>query len=78
MIANRRVSAAAVARAAGVSPATVSYAFNGRLGVSEEVRLRILELAEAMGHTPPARISQKIRQKTRVLGLVVTDIANPV
>ena len=77
MIANRRVSAAAVARAAGVSPATVSYAFNGRLGVSEEVRLRILQLAESMGHTPPARISQKIRQKTRVLGLVVTDIANP-
>ena len=77
MSGQRKVSAAAVARAAGVSPATVSYALNGRPGVSPETRVRILQTAERLGHTPPLRVSQMLKQQTRVLGLVVTDIANP-
>ncbi|MHB1164109.1 MAG: LacI family DNA-binding transcriptional regulator [Candidatus Nanopelagicales bacterium] len=77
MSTSRSVSAADVARAAGVSTATVSYALNGRPGVSPRTRARILELAATMGHAPTSRISQLQSQKTRVLGLIITDIANP-
>jgi DNA-binding LacI/PurR family transcriptional regulator len=41
-----------VARAAGVSKGTVSFALNGRPGVAEETRLRILDAAQALGWTP--------------------------
>ncbi|WP_433383776.1 LacI family DNA-binding transcriptional regulator [Actinoplanes sp. CA-142083] len=41
-----------VARAAGVSKGTVSFALNGRPGVAAETRQRILDAAEALGWTP--------------------------
>ena len=71
-----RVSAADVARTAGVSPATVSYVFNGRPGVSEEMRERILAIAKEMGY-PLDRHRSLDREHTRVLGLILTDISNP-
>ena len=72
-----RVSAADVARAVGVSPATVSYVMNGRSGVSEETRERVLEVAEELGHTSSARANRLRSHQSRVIGLVLTDIANP-
>ncbi|CKI53227.1 LacI family transcriptional regulator [Mycolicibacterium smegmatis] len=72
-----RVSAADVARAVGVSPATVSYVMNGRAGVSEQTRARILEVAEALGHISSARADRLRSHQTRVIGLILTDIANP-
>ena len=72
-----RVSAADVARAAGVSPATVSYVMNGRPGVSTEMRERILRIAQELGHTASSRADRLRSQRTRVIGLVLTDIANP-
>jgi DNA-binding LacI/PurR family transcriptional regulator len=41
-----------VARAAGVSKGTVSFALNGRPGVAEQTRQRILRAAEELGWTP--------------------------
>ncbi|MGV9801756.1 LacI family DNA-binding transcriptional regulator [Mycobacterium sp. NPDC003449] len=72
-----RVSAADVARAVGVSPATVSYVMNGRRGVSEQTRAKILEVAEQLGHISSARADGLRAHQTRVIGLVLTDIANP-
>lgn len=72
-----RISAADVARRVGVSPATVSYVMNGRPGVSQEMRERILAVAEEIGHTSSGRAAQLRSQQTRVIGLVLTDIANP-
>lgn len=72
-----RVSAADVARAARVSPATVSYVMNGRPGVSQEMRERILTIAQELGHTSSDRARRLREQRTSVIGLVVTDIANP-
>ncbi|OZC73607.1 LacI family transcriptional regulator [Rhodococcus sp. 06-462-5] len=72
-----RVSAAQVARVVGVSPATVSYVMNGRSGVSEETRLRVLEVAEQLGHTSSARAHRLRSEQTRVIGLVLSDVANP-
>jgi DNA-binding LacI/PurR family transcriptional regulator len=44
-----------IAKAAGVSPATVSNAFSGNNRVSEATRLRVLELARKMGYQDPSR-----------------------
>ncbi len=46
-----------IAKSAGVSKGAVSYALNGRPGVSEETRKRILDIAHDLGWAPsnPAR-----------------------
>lgn len=48
----RRPTSADVARLAGVSTGAVSYALNGKGGVSAETRQRILEAAEQLGWRP--------------------------
>lgn len=48
-----------IAKAANVSPATVSNVFNGNNRVSEATRLRVLELARRMGYQDPARLALK-------------------
>ena len=47
-----RPSIRKLARAANVSPSTVSRALGGKEGVSPETRARLLEMAEAMGLAP--------------------------
>ncbi|GAA4836203.1 LacI family DNA-binding transcriptional regulator [Kitasatospora terrestris] len=53
----RQPTMADIARQAGVTRVTVSYALNGRPGVSEETRRRILDIARDIGFTvnTPAR-----------------------
>lgn len=66
-----------VARRAGVSSATVSYALSGAPGVSEERRERILAIAAEMGFRPN-RIARELRSgTTKAIGLLLADIANP-
>ena len=67
-----------VARAAGVSVATVSYVLNGGpRPVSEERRRRVLEAVAELGYRPNA-IARSLRaRRTRILGLVLPDSANP-
>ncbi|MEU2036711.1 LacI family DNA-binding transcriptional regulator [Nocardia amamiensis] len=73
----RRVSAADVAGAAGVSCAAVSYVMNGKPGVSEATRKRVLELADELGFKPNALAASLRRGHSNVIGLVLADIANP-
>jgi hypothetical protein len=47
-----RVTIRQVATYAGVSEAAVSYALNGRPGVSEKTRAKVLEAARALGWAP--------------------------
>ena len=53
----RRPTIMDIAKAAGVSKGAVSYALNGRPGVSEETRKRVLGIAHDLGWAPsnPAR-----------------------
>ncbi|HEV3468247.1 MAG TPA: LacI family DNA-binding transcriptional regulator [Pyrinomonadaceae bacterium] len=66
-----------VARAAGVSTATVSHVINNTRFVSEEVRARVLEAVELCGYYPNAHARSLASGRSRILGLVVSDISNP-
>ncbi|TFD72337.1 LacI family DNA-binding transcriptional regulator [Cryobacterium gelidum] len=60
-----------VARAAGVSKGAVSYALNGRPGVSDVTRQRIVEAAKQLGWKPSLRAKGFSSSKAYALGLVV-------
>jgi LacI family transcriptional regulator len=73
----RRVTIEDVARAAGVSRQTVSRAINNRGEISPQTRARVLGVAEEMGYRPSSIARGLATQRTRTLGLVVPDSANP-
>ena len=66
-----------VAREAGVSGASVSYALSGAPGVSEDRRRHILAVAEEMGFRPSQTARDLRSGTTRSIGLLLADIANP-
>jgi DNA-binding LacI/PurR family transcriptional regulator len=63
-----------VARAAGVSPMTVSYTYNRPERVSEESRAKVLEAATALGYSGPDPSARSLRYgATRTLGVVLGE-----
>ncbi|MCO8277772.1 LacI family transcriptional regulator [Actinoplanes sp. TRM 88003] len=60
-----------VARAAGVSKGTVSFALNGRPGVSEDTRERILTAALELGWTPSTKARALSVSRSFAVGLVL-------
>lgn len=66
-----------VAKAAGVSLGTASMALNGKEGVHEETRRRVLEVSRALGYRPNQYAKLLISKQTNTAGLIVTDISNP-
>ncbi|MGP4028848.1 LacI family DNA-binding transcriptional regulator [Actinomadura sp. 3N407] len=72
-----RASIRAVANLAGVSPSTVSRALNSPELVNAETRRRVLECAERLGYQPNRAAQSLVLGRTRNVGLIVPDIANP-
>ena len=72
------MSIAAVARAAGVSVATVSRAFNTPDAVALDTRLRVARAARAVDYRPNASARTLRTQRSRVLGVVLPTLLNPV
>lgn len=72
-----RVNSNDVARHAGVSQATVSRVLNRRENVLVETRQRVLDTICALGYRPNAIARSLVTQRTRSIGLVVSDILNP-
>ncbi len=66
----RRPTISDVAKAAGVSIAVVSYALNGRPGVSAATRERVLRVADEFGWRPSAA-ARSMRTGPRAVGLVL-------
>jgi DNA-binding LacI/PurR family transcriptional regulator len=60
-----------VARHAGVSTAAVSFALNGRPGVSDETRERILAMARELGWEPSASARSLRGRRAFAMGLVI-------
>lgn len=59
-----------VARAAGVSRSSASYALSGKRAISEEVRLRVEAAVKELGYTPNAGARALATSQTRVIGLL--------
>lgn len=72
-----RASIRAVASLAGVSPSTVSRALNSPELVNAETRQRVLDCAERLGYQPNRAAQSLVLGRTRNVGLIVPDIANP-
>ena len=71
------VTAAEVARHAGVSRSAVSRAFTPGASVSKEARLRIFEAADHLGYRVN-RLAQSLNSaRSNVIGLVGTDLQQP-
>ncbi|WP_110685033.1 LacI family DNA-binding transcriptional regulator [Salinicola aestuarinus] len=78
MTLSSRPSLIQIAEQAGVSPATVSRAFNRPELLSEATRTRILETANRLGFRPN-RVGASLRSgSTKTLGLLLPTLANPV
>ncbi|QOV37990.1 LacI family DNA-binding transcriptional regulator [Streptomyces ferrugineus] len=60
-----------VARHAGVSPSTVSYALSGKRPISEETRRRVAESIRTLGYRPHAGARTPTGRMSNVLALVV-------
>ena len=68
---HRRVTLTDVARACGVTPATVSRVLNGKteFSASEAVRTRIAECARSLGYVPDLAARNLNRRETHIIGL---------
>jgi len=63
-----------VARAAGVSVASVSRALNGRENVTEETRRRVMEAAARLRYRPNDAARSLITRRTRSIGAVLPEL----
>ncbi len=66
-----------VARAAGVSTATVSHVINKTKYVSDDTRERVLRAIEQCNYYPNAHARSLASGRSHIVGLLVSDIANP-
>lgn len=72
-----RIKASDVARAAGVSTATVSRALQPDGIVSRETRELVTRTAASLGYRPNSLARGLARQENNLIGVVVGDITNP-
>ena len=70
------VTLADIAREAGTSPSTASRALSGRGYVSEAARGRLLAVADRLGYVPNASARTLKQQRSRVVGVVLSDLDN--
>lgn len=66
-----------VARAAGVSPATVSRVLNGSAPVSEATRERVLQVVDDLGFEPNAVARSLATRASNIIATIISDIRNP-
>lgn len=65
-----------IAKQCGVSEGTVDRAINGRFGIKETTRERVLEVARRLNYSPN-RIAQSLATgKTRSIGIICFDLYN--
>jgi DNA-binding LacI/PurR family transcriptional regulator len=73
----RAVGIRDVAKMAGVSVASASFALNGQPGVADDTRRRILAAARELGYRANAQAQALRRGRTTTYGFVVRNFANP-
>jgi LacI family transcriptional regulator len=73
----RRATLKEVAKAAGVSLASASYAINGTGSVGEATREHILKVAAQLGYRPNQSAKAMKTGRTGAIGLILPDLTNP-
>jgi LacI family transcriptional regulator len=66
-----------VAKRANVSTATVSRTINGISSVDPQLARRVWKVVEELGFRPNAQARSLVSGRSRILGLVVSEITNP-
>jgi LacI family transcriptional regulator len=66
-----------VAKKAGVSISTVSRAINGVRSVNPEIARKVWRAADELGYHPNTQARALVSGRSRILGLIVSDITNP-
>jgi LacI family transcriptional regulator len=66
-----------IAKAVGVSVATVSNVLNGRPNVGRDIRAKVLKVAKERGYSPNLAAQAMRTGRTRAIGLVLPDLTNP-
>lgn len=79
-IGKARVTAAEVAKQAGVSQPTVSLVLtrNPKARVAPETRARILKIAEELGYRPNRLAQGLVHRRSFAIGIIVPGLSNPV
>ncbi|GAB6991442.1 LacI family DNA-binding transcriptional regulator [Paenibacillus pini] len=72
------VSIKDIAKKAGVSISTVSYALNGSSKVTGETSSRILEIARELNYVPNAAARTLKKKESKILGMFLTDFKGDV
>lgn len=66
-----------VAREAGVSIATVSYAINKTRPINPETAARVLKAIEKLNYRPSRAAQSLVTKSTRTISVLISDISNP-
>src|SRR4051812_7918384 len=69
--ANHSLNIGEVARRAGVSRSTISYALSGKRTISEATRRRIQDVIDELGYRPNAAARALKEGRTRTIGLII-------
>jgi LacI family transcriptional regulator len=77
MLARKRVTLKDVAKAAGVSLASASYAVNKTGSLGEDTRAHVLNIAEELGYRQNLSARATRTGRTGAIGFVVPDMTNP-
>ena len=73
----RKTTIKDIARMANVSHTTVSRALNNKSRIKNETKERILSIARGLNYQPNFIARSLVMNRTKTLGLVITNIANP-
>ncbi|MDE2856549.1 MAG: LacI family DNA-binding transcriptional regulator [Chloroflexota bacterium] len=72
----KRITMQDVAEQAGVSKATVSHVINETRFVEEATKERVQDAIRSLGYRPNVAARSLTTQRTRVIGLIVSDVTN--
>lgn len=72
-----QITAEDVARELGVSQSTISRAFSMTASISEKMKLRVLQTANALGYQPNVIARSLITRRTNIVAIVMANLVDP-